>query len=164
MENSNNSEDKDVIAIKNISEKISNLLNEIVNSNDYKTLHKNDVFASKKPPKIEILYYIKRIIKYSSIENSTLIISLIYIDRLCSQSNITLTLCNIHKILFACCLVAIKYNEDTIYDNKYYSQIAGISLKETNMLEYSCISLMNFDLFIDESIFDKYLTYIQDMQ
>ena len=33
-------------------------------------------------------------------------------------------------------LLAIKYNEDDYYSNKYYARVGGISLCELNELEY----------------------------
>lgn len=54
-------------------------------------------FWAKKPPSISILGYFERIVKYSHIEDSTIIISLIFIDRLCEISNIQLNKHNIHR-------------------------------------------------------------------
>lgn len=55
------------------------------------------IFDSKKIPKISISDYITRILKYSSIENNTLITALIYIDRLCDYNKLVLTVNNIHR-------------------------------------------------------------------
>jgi hypothetical protein len=55
------------------------------------------VYNSKKPPSIPIQSYFERIVKYSKLEESTLIITLIYIDRLCDLTGITLTDVNIHR-------------------------------------------------------------------
>ena len=100
---------------------------------------------------------------YSNIEKSTLLISLILIDRLCQLSNITLTYHNIHRIIFSAILVSIKYNEDTYYDNKYYAEIAGVKLKELQLLEYSFLSMVHFKLFIQEELYDKYLQYLDNI-
>jgi hypothetical protein len=54
-------------------------------------------FTSKKPPAITIEAYLERILKYSHIEESTLILSLIYIDRVCDINNIQMTNFNIHR-------------------------------------------------------------------
>ena len=54
-------------------------------------------FISKKVPQITIKNYLKRIMKYSKPEPSTVIISLIYIDKVCENSNLKLTQFNIHR-------------------------------------------------------------------
>ena len=55
------------------------------------------IFGSKKPPSIAILAYLERIAKYTQIEESTLIICLIYIDRVCDLSKMQLNEFNIHR-------------------------------------------------------------------
>ncbi len=55
------------------------------------------VFSSKKPPSITIIAYLERIVKYMQIEESTLILCLIYIDRVCDVNKIQLNDNNIHR-------------------------------------------------------------------
>ena len=85
-------------------------------------------FSSSIIPNISIEEYLIRIQTYANIEKNTLILSLIYIDRLCKIASITLTYYNIHRILFISILISIKYNEDQYYNNKYYAEIAGVKL------------------------------------
>lgn len=158
MENNN---EQDLLNIPKIIKTIANLLSEIVKGNACKPLQENDPFASKKVSSVTLRYYLERIKKYSKLENSTLIITLMYIDRICSLNNFILSPYNIHRILFGCFLVAIKYNEDNIYDNQFYSEVGGVSLEETNYLEYSALKLLNFNLFISEDDFSKYLHYLK---
>ena len=82
---------------------ISEILDEIINENAA-LINEDDnfeslinVFKCKKPPRISIKNYLKRLMKYSKIEPSTIIISLIYIDKICENSNIQLTNLNIHR-------------------------------------------------------------------
>ena len=120
-------------------------------------------FSANLIPNISIEDYLIRIQMYSNIEKSTLIISLILIDRLCQISNLTLTYHNIHRIIFSAILISIKYNEDTYYDNKYYAEIAGVTLKELKILEYSFLSMVHFKLFIQEELYDKYIQYLDNI-
>lgn len=152
----------ELINIPNIEKTISQLLSEIVKSNSNKKVDNNDPFASKKITNVTIKYYIERIKKYTFIENSTLIMALIYIDRICGQNNLALNPYNIHRILFATCLVALKFNEDVIYDNTFYAEVAGISIEECNLLEHCCLRLLNFNLYVSHELFEKYLGYLND--
>ena len=61
----------------------------------YKNFFQN--FISKKIPKITIKNYLNRLMKYSKPEPSTVIICLIYIDKLCEKYDIQLTYYNIHR-------------------------------------------------------------------
>ena len=120
------------------------------------------VFSSNIIPNISLQDYLIRIQTYSNVEKSTLIISLMYIDRLCNKANITLTYYNIHRILFSAILLSIKYNEDSFYDNKYYSQIAGVKVKELQILEYNFIKLLNCELYVSRELYDKYQVYLEN--
>ena len=153
--------------IKSISSALTMILNENKNLKDYKKIlqaQKKIIFNAKSVPKISIYDYLKRIQTYSYIEKSTLIISLIYIDRICQISHLTLTYNNIHRILFAAIIIAIKYNEDSFYDNKYYSEIAGVGLKELNIMENTFVEMCHFKLYIADEIFEKYYKYLNSLE
>ena len=50
--------------------------------------------------------YIKRIVKYSNCEENTLILSLIYLDKICLK-NIKLSYYNIHRFIFTSLLLEL---------------------------------------------------------
>lgn len=54
-------------------------------------------FVCKKAPSISIEAYLERICKYTQIEESTLVLCLIYIDRFCDISKFSLSENNIHR-------------------------------------------------------------------
>ena len=149
--------------IKSISITLNTILEEnskLSNINDIILKQNKMCFSSNSIPNISIYDYLKRIQEYSNIENNTFILSLIYIDRLCTLGKITLTYYNIHRILFGAILISIKYNEDNFYDNKYYAEIAGVKLNELNLIEYNFILLYDFQMFISDEIFKQYYTYL----
>ena len=78
-----------------IGEYSKNEINDDEEINEESTLMKS--FISKNVPQITIKNYLKRIMKYSKPEPSTVIISLIYIDKVCENSNLKLTQFNIHR-------------------------------------------------------------------
>jgi hypothetical protein len=117
-------------------------------------------FHSKTPASVTLAEYIERILKYTHIEESTLIIALIYIDRLCDRQNVILSENNIHRIVLAAIILATKYNEDDFYSNNYYSKVGGISVQELNILEYEFSKLVKYSLFIREDIYEKYNIYL----
>ena len=84
---------------------ISEILDEIINENaalineddNFENNSLINVFKCKKTPHISIKNYLKILMKYSKIEPSTIIIALIYIDKVCENSNVQLTNLNIHR-------------------------------------------------------------------
>ena len=166
-----NAEEKEEPEIKNLDliKSISNTLITILENNkklkDYKEIlkkQKNMVFSSNSKPNISILDYLIRIQTYSEIEKSTLILALILIDHTCRNSQLVLTFYNIHRLLFGAILIAIKYNEDIYYDNKYYSEIAGVKIKELKLIEYSFLEINNFNVFLNNKEYEQYKQYLED--
>ena len=156
----------EVISNKNLLKEIEETLNSIISKTDKekKTGDKITPFDHKHIPRISIYDYLFRIQKYTGIENNTIIIALIYIDRICTKKNknIILNKHNIHRILVTAILVSIKYNEDHICDNLYFSKVAGVSLKELNHLECKFLEIINYDLFVSEELFQKYNEYLSN--
>ena len=162
-------EDETELKIEDLIESISQALETIIADNkllfNYSEVIKKqnkNVFSSRIIPKISIKDYLTRIHTYTHIEKNTLILSLIYIDRFCKLSKLTLTCYNIHRILFTSILISIKYNEDTFYDNKYYAEIAGVQLKELNILEYNFVNLIHFLLYVKDETFKNYESYLDN--
>ena len=158
------------IEINNIVNAVSEILKQIIENNNEQPI-KNDSIRKKHPslysevpPKISIYEYVSRIQKYCSIEKNIIILGLIYIDRICDINRLRLTNYNIHRILFISILIALKYNEDSIYSNKYYSEVAGVSLKELNSMESSFLELLDFKLYVSEEEFKKYNFYLENFR
>jgi hypothetical protein len=171
VKNKNKNEEKskpkilNINLINSISNTLITILEENKNSNNYKEIIKKQskmIFSSTNIPNISINDYLIRIQTYSEIERSTLILSLILIDHTCKKSGLILTYHNIHRILFGAILISIKYNEDTYYDNKFYSEIAGVKLKELKAIEYSFLELNDFNVFVNYNEFEQYKKFLED--
>ena len=132
-----NKEIKNLELINSISKALNTILEKNKNLKNYKDILKKQslmYFSANTIPNITIKDYLVRIQNYSEVERSTLILSLILIDRMCRKSGVLLTHYNIHRILFSSLLVSIKYNEDSYFDNNFYSQIAGVKPNELKLL------------------------------
>ena len=139
------------------------ILDEIIKKNkklpNYKKIiisQKKQIFSLNKTPKINLLQYLYRVIKYIGIERSTLISALIYLNRFINTTTIYLTEFNIHQILIISIIISYKMNEDIIYTNDFLSEVAGISLNIFNELEIEYFKLINYNLFISEKEYTKY--------
>ena len=144
--------------LSSISHTLTVLVHNINQDNYSKVLllQSHSPFSAPQVPPISIDAYLERIFSYSKCEESSLVSSLIYLDRISSDGNVLLTPYNIHRILFTSVLVAIKYNEDRIHKMKYYASIAGVSEKELRILESVFLSLVRFNLYINEKEYEEY--------
>lgn len=151
--------------IKAIAKTLDSILENNKKKSNYKEIVKKQgkmAFSANLIPGISIEDYLLRIQTYANVEESTLIICLIFIDKLCHTADVTLTHYNIHRILFIAVLLSIKYNEDSFFDNQYYSEIAGVKVKELKLLEYTFVSMVDFNLFVSDEIYEKYKNYLDN--
>ena len=157
--------DKSTMSLPKLITSIANVLNEIIQENKHNTSFiKKDFFFSRRIPSISLEEYIKRIVSYSNIEISTLISSVIYIDRLCEANNYILCNNNIHRIVLCSILASTKMNEDNHGNNGYFSRIGGIGNGEMNALEYAFYSYLNYELYIQPENYAKYDKYFRSCQ
>ena len=164
-EEENDNLKKNLILIKSISSALTTILEENKKLDNYKEIIKKQskmVFSANSIPGISINDYLIRIQTYSGIEKSTLILSLILIDHLCRKSELILSYYNIHRVLFGSILISIKFNEDSYYDNKFYSEIAGVKLKELQNIEECFFEMSDFDVYVDQQEFEQYRQYLED--
>ena len=154
--------DNSIYINENLTQKIVLILEGVIKLNKNKYKKNKSVFNCDKIPNISLYNYLYRIQKYSQIEDNTLILALIYIDRICSNGDFMINYYNIHKILFVAVVLAIKYNEDNYFTNNYYSKIGGITSKELEFLELNFSSSIDFKFYVCESLFEKYCKYINN--
>jgi hypothetical protein len=153
----NSSENSNLIEI--ISFSLLEIITKSKEKKNYKEKiksQKKSLFTSKKIPNISIGDYLTRIKKFTLINDSTLIICLIYLDRYLKMNKIILTEFNVHRMFFSSLLLAIKYNEDNFYTNKFYSNVSGLKCSELNKLELKFSTEIKFDLFVDKNLYEKY--------
>lgn len=150
-----------------IIELISDLLSNICEENKKKNKQKNLLiksFNNKNIPSISIKDYLFRLIKHTQINKSTIIIILIYIDRICNINHFFLSYYNIHKLILAAFILAIKYNEDNYYSMIFYSKLGGVTPGELNKLEFEFLILIRYNLLVQEELYKKYYNDLMSLK
>ena len=137
------------------------ILSENKKSNDYYkkiSLNQDGHFTFKVQPSIPLFVYLQRILKYVRIEFSTLIIAMIYIDRICREK-VFLNEFNIHRIMLISIYMAYIYNEDCVFNNEYLALVSGLSKSEMMTLQEDFLDLIEFNLFVSDEVFEQYKKY-----
>ena len=143
--------------IKSIAQNLRDIIRENIRNNQMKYV-KQDLFYINRHHSISIEDFIKLIYKNTKMCLSTLINSIIYIDKFCETNKYILSLKNVHRILIASCLLSIKFNEDCI-STKYYSKIVGTNDCDLNNLELYFYIKLQFSLFVDDDEYQRYFDY-----
>ena len=145
--------------IKSIAQNLKGIIKENIQNNQMKFVIKSDIFYLNHFPPISIEDYINRIYNGTKMNISTLIMSIIYIDRFCETNGYVLSLNNIHRILLAACLLSIKFNEDFNINTQYYANVAGVQVNDLNNLECYLYVKLKFSLFVEYDFYQKYFEY-----
>ena len=139
---------------------ISLNLKDIINENKSNGASaKQDIFYLSFVPPISLRDYINRVMKYSKMDISTLIMAIIYIDNFCDKHRYILTANNIYRILLSACLLSLKFNEDTTVDYNYYSVIAAVSVEDLKNLEFYMYLKLHFSLLVKYDLYKSYYDY-----
>ncbi len=162
-----NIKNNDEMIKKDAIELISDLFNNICEENKKKNEKNNRLikyFISNNIPSISIKDYLFRLIKLTQINLSTIILILIYIDRICNINHIFLTYYNIHKLILSSFIVANKYNEDYYYSMIFYSKLGGVTIGELNLLESKFLLLIRYNLYVHVNLYEKYYNDLMSLK
>ncbi|KAJ8902281.1 hypothetical protein NDN08_006688 [Rhodosorus marinus] len=112
------------------------------------------VFSSechgKRLPPIKLEDYVARIMKYSNCSPVCFSVAIALMRRLASKFDEMIPInLNVHRLLLACVVLAIKMMEDRHFDNLHFSKVGGLGLVELNILEMDLLKRLNFDLRMD---------------
>ena len=143
--------------LKSIAQNLRDIIRENIRNNQMKYV-KYDLFFQNSQQSISIEDFINLLYKHTKMNISTLIMSIIYVDKFCEINKYILSLKNIHRILIASCLLSIKFNEDSI-NTKYYAKIVGTTDYDLNNLEIYFYIKLQFSLFVEFDYYQKYFDY-----
>jgi len=145
---------------------LSKLINEIIKKNYKKNKHilsykkiKKDKFFSLYIPNISIYDYIYRIIKFTQINISTLIISFVQLNNYLKKSKNYLSLNNFFNLYITSCLINAKFYEDKCFPLSIFAKVGGISIEELEIFEFEFYHRLNFSLYMREDLYNSYYNF-----
>ncbi|EIE82106.1 hypothetical protein RO3G_06811 [Rhizopus delemar RA 99-880] len=153
------------IDIDYLTHMIVDMLSRLISHNDLIPLTQDNLtrFHSRSPPNISLSDYLRRIVKYTSIEKSCLLILLIYIDRICeSHPHFTVSSLTVHRFLITAVTVSSKSLCDSYCTNSHYAKVGGISTQEINTLELEFLKLIDWHLSTTGPILQQYYANLVD--
>ena len=118
-----------------------------------------DIFYLEQIPLIPLEKYVRHIVKYTQMNISTLILSVIYIDLFCEKYKYVLTLNSIYRLLIIAIYISLKYNEDIFVNTKTYATIAGVTPDDLKNLELQMCVALDFSFFVKSDYYQQYFIY-----
>jgi len=114
-------------------------------------------FHSVRPPQIPIYDYLLRISKHFYCSDESLLVALIYIDRIMKRNpEFVVSFLNIHRVVALAAVVAVKYLEDVWYSNAHYARVGGVQVQELNKLEGQFLRLIGWRLHVLPEEYQRY--------
>lgn len=108
-------------------------------------------------PSISIQQYVRRIVDFTYVSPSTLLCSVILMDRLSRSFPLLLyTPVNIFKLFFVAVRIASKVIDLRSLNNKNFASVGGVSNKHLNDLEARMLMDLRFNLYISQQEFVVY--------
>ncbi|TFK44539.1 cyclin-domain-containing protein [Crucibulum laeve] len=138
---------------------IADMLNRLMTHNDRIPLSPESLtrFHSRSAPNISVLDYLKRIVRFTNVEKSCLLITLHYIDQICARTPIfTLSSLTCHRFIIAAITVSSKGLCDSFCTNHLYAKVGGISVTELNILEREFLATIDWRLMCTREVLQEY--------
>jgi hypothetical protein len=148
-----------------IIESISSLIGDTIKRNlAKKKCSKKSVFfcEESKIPDISIYNYIYYIYSYLNLEISSIVLSLISINRLLERTKDQLSKNNFYKLFITSCLLNSKLNEDPFYDYEFYALAGKIDKNELIFLEKEYFEMIDYKLFVNDEVYQRYYDFIKN--
>ena len=145
-------------------ESLSSLIGEIIRKNRYQRLKSNKTLfynEDSKIPDISISSFIFYIYSYLNLDFSTILLSLISIQRFLNLTKDKLSKNNFHKLFITSCLLNSKHNQEHSYSSKAYAIIGKISNSELIILEKEFFNLIDYKLYVNDEVYQSYFNLIK---
>lgn len=139
------------VPIEHLVQLIADMLQRLMAHNDQIPLSPESLtrFHSRAAPGISVLEYLQRIVRFTNVEKSCLLLTLVYIDQICAlRPRFTLSSLTCHRFIITSITVSSKGLCDTFCPNKFYARVGGISVTELNMLEREFLHMIDWRLMV----------------
>ena len=130
-------------------------------------IQQKENFDGEKIPQINLNDYLYRLVRYmdewfkvnptaSSVGIRTLVMSVIYIDRIRKMvDGFSLNDYNVHRLFMVSMLLAAKFSEDKPVSNAFWAKVGGVKLDKLNHIESTFCTLTSFNLSVSDEEYDR---------
>ena len=123
---------------------------------------KNSEISIEKKERYSLTDYIYLWVEKFDLDKNLLILTMMNIDKILAKEFI-LTSENVKNVLLICMIITQKYYEDEFFNDKDYSKILKIDIKQLIKMEIEFLDLIDYSLYISEEEFNKYKNNLKNI-
>lgn len=125
------------------------------------TLNTRTCFHAAGEPVFSFSEYISRFITYCDCSPSCYVVAFMYIDRIVQQfKELPFNNLTCHRLLLTSIVMAIKFNEEEVFPDKFYAAIGGLDVSEIVYLQRAFLELLNWKLNVDPVDYERYRAFM----
>jgi hypothetical protein len=114
-------------------------------------------------PSVGIKDYARILEQHFLCSRECYVLSFVYIERaLQLNPGLAITDLNVHRLLLAATLVAVKVQDDFHASKMYYAKGGGVTTKELNSLEVYMLTLLGWRTYVSEEEYNSSLKWLND--
>jgi hypothetical protein len=149
-------EDADIDALCQL---IALMLDRLISINDRIPLSPESIsrFHSASVPQISILDYLRRIVRFTNLEKTCLLLVLHYIDQICAREpTFTISSLTVHRFIISAVSLSSKSHCDAFCTNAHYARVGGLAPAELARLERAFLAAIDWRLACTREVLQLY--------
>jgi len=149
-------EDADIDALCQL---IALMLDRLISINDRIPLSPESIsrFHSASVPQISILDYLRRIVRFTNLEKTCLLLILHYIDQICAREpTFTISSLTVHRFIISAVSLSSKSQCDAFCTNSHYARVGGLAPAELARLERAFLAAIEWRLTCTREVLQLY--------
>ncbi|KAN0116402.1 Cyclin domain containing protein [Russula decolorans] len=138
---------------------IALMLDRLISINDRIPLSPERIsrFHSASVPQISILEYLRRIVRFTNLEKTCLLLILHYIDQICAREpNFTISSLTVHRFIISAVSLSSKSHCDAFCTNAHYARVGGLAPSEVSRLERAFLAAIDWRLACTREVLQLY--------
>lgn len=116
-----------------------------------------------KAMKLSLANFIYNISYACFVEESSLIISLIYLDRIISKQKVLLNNESLYQVVVGCVIAAVKYNQD-YHCLSMMQSVTAIQPQHLSNIETWALESLSYSLYVDQTIYETYAFHLASLK
>lgn len=122
----------------------------------------HEMFYSVSAPSLDIVSYLKRMMKYMHCGRESFVAAAIYLRRIFNdRRDLPINKLSQHRLLLTSAVVAAKAHNDDVLRNSFYADVGGVSRRDMNRLEVGFMKVLGWRTHVTREEYQEMLELLE---